>query len=110
MKDPGGRVQGAIDMHCHFAPAAYRRRSVDCIELAEQARAEGMAGVVLKSHDYETAALAYAVGRVVPGLAVFGGLCLDRPVGGLNPWAMETACRLAAKALLLPPTPAHTMH
>ena len=60
-------LEGAVDMHCHFGPDAHLERSVDCVEAAEQARAEGMAAIVLKSHDFPTSALAYAVGKVEGG-------------------------------------------
>ena len=36
-----------------------------------------------------TAALAYVVRKVVPGLEVFGGIDLNRSVGGVNPAAIE---------------------
>src|SRR4029453_12749706 len=60
------------------------------------------AAVVLKSHDYPTAALAAVVDRVVDGVRVFGGICCDREVGGVNPAAVETALRIGAKIVWLP--------
>jgi len=93
---------GAIDMHCHFAPDAHLERSVDCLEAASQARAIGMAAIVLKSHDYPTAALAYAVEKATPGIRVFGGIALDPPVGGINPHAVEVMCRTGGKVVWMP--------
>jgi hypothetical protein len=100
----GGRVDltGAVDLHCHFAPDAHRERSVDAFEAARDAAAAGHAAVVLKSHDYPTAALAWAVDHVVDGVRVFGGICCDREVGGLNPSAVDVALRLGAKVAWLP--------
>lgn len=100
--DTGDLVAGAVDMHCHFGPDAHLERSVDCLEAADQARGLGMAAIVLKSHDYQTAALAYAVDKVTPGIRVFGGIALDPPVGGINPHAMEVMCRIGGKVVWMP--------
>jgi hypothetical protein len=95
-------LTGAADLHCHFGPDAHRERSVDALEAARDAAAAGHTAVVLKSHDYPTAALAAIVDRVVDGVRVFGGICCDREVGGVNPAAVETALRLDAKIVWLP--------
>src|SRR5882724_12375284 len=93
---------GAADLHCHFGPDAHRERSVDALDAARDAAAARHAAVVLKSHDYPTAALAAIVDRVVDGVRVFGGICCDREVGGVNPAAVEVALRLGAKIVWLP--------
>jgi hypothetical protein len=95
-------LTGAADLHCHFGPDAHRERSVDALEAARDAADAGHAAVVLKSHDYPTAALAAIVDRIVDGVRVFGGICCDREVGGVNPAAVETALRLDAKIVWLP--------
>jgi hypothetical protein len=95
-------LTGAVDLHCHFGPDAHRERSVDAFEAARDAAAAGHAALVLKSHDYPTAALAWAVDQVVDGVRVFGGICCDREVGGLNPAAVDVALRLGAKVVWLP--------
>lgn len=95
-------LTGAIDMHCHFGPDAHRERSVTALEAAREAAAAGHAGIVLKSHDYPTAALAWAVQQAVPEIRVFGGICCDREVGGVNPAAVEAALRLGARVVWLP--------
>jgi len=99
-----GRIDlaGAADLHCHFGPDAHRERSVSAIEAARDAAIADHAAVVLKSHDYPTAALASVVDEIVPGIKVFGGICCDREVGGINPAAVETALRLGAKIVWLP--------
>ena len=101
---PAGRVDlvGAIDMHCHFGPDPHRRRSVDALELAMEATAAGYAGVVLKSHDYPTAAVAALVEKAVGGARLFGSICCDAEVGGVNPAAVEAALRIGAKVVWLP--------
>jgi hypothetical protein len=95
-------LTGAADLHCHFGPDAHRERSVDALDAARDAAAAGHSAVVLKSHDYPTAALAAIVDRVVDGVRVFGGICCDREVGGVNPAAVETALRVGAKIVWLP--------
>ncbi|GAB2483278.1 DUF6282 family protein [Jatrophihabitans fulvus] len=101
-------IDGAIDLHCHFGPepliarAVGATHSVDPFEAARDAVAHGMAAVVLKGHEFPTGLLARAVGAVVPGVDVIGGVCLDAPVGGLNPVAAETALNSGARVVWLP--------
>jgi hypothetical protein len=95
-------LDGAADLHCHFGPDAHRARSVDAFEAAREAAAAGHRAIVLKSHDFPTASLAWAVGAQVDGVSVFGGICCDREVGGMNPAAVEVALRLGAKIVWLP--------
>ena len=45
--------------------------------------------MVLKNHYEPTASLAYIVRKEVPGIEVFGGVVLNRSVGGVNPAAVE---------------------
>ena len=101
------RVEGAIDLHCHYGPDFIQANhnmqfSVTAIQAAQQAAEAGFAAIVLKSHDFPTAALAYALNQVVPNVRTFGGITLDYQVGGLNPRAVEHALRLGAKIVWLP--------
>jgi hypothetical protein len=48
-----------------------------------------MRGLVLKDHGGSTAALAYAARKAVPGIEVFGGIVLNRSIGGINVAAVE---------------------
>ncbi|SRR5579884_186347 len=82
------RLEGVIDIHVHSGPDS-TPRSIDAIDLAKLARQRGMRGLVLKNHYESTAALAYVVRQVVPGIEVFGGIDLNRSVGGINPAAVE---------------------
>jgi Family of unknown function (DUF6282) len=95
-------LTGAADLHCHFGPDAHRERSVDALEAGRDAAAAGHAAVVLKSHDYPTAALASVIDHIVDGVRVFGGICCDYEVGGVNPAAVETALRIGGKVVWLP--------
>jgi hypothetical protein len=81
-------LTGVIDIHAHCDPDS-SPRSIDAIDLAKLAKARGMRGLVLKNHYEPTASLAYVVRKVVPGIEIFGGIDLNRSVGGLNPAAIE---------------------
>ena len=81
-------LSGVIDIHAHSDPDS-RPRSIDAIDLARLAKERGMRGLVLKNHYESTAALAYVVRKVVPGIEIFGGIDLNRSVGGINPEAVE---------------------
>ena len=79
---------GVIDMHVHSHPDVFGR-NMDDIDVAQLAKARGMRGIVIKSHVAETASRAALVMKVVPGIDVFGGIALNRAVGGINPDAVE---------------------
>src|SRR6202521_3252646 len=85
---PGANLAGVIDIHADSGPDSVER-SIDAMDLARLAKARGMRGLVLKNHYESTAALAYVVGKEVPGIEIFGGIDLNRSVGGINPAAVE---------------------
>jgi hypothetical protein len=82
------QLNGVIDIHAHADPDSVPR-SIDAIDLAKLAKARGMRGLVLKNHYEPTASLAYIVRKEVPGIEIFGGVDLNRSVGGVNPAAIE---------------------
>ena len=85
-------LAGVIDLHAHVAPETSffnYARSLNAIEAAQIARIHGMRGMVFKEHHTETASWAYLVSQVVPGIELFGGIVLNRAVGGINPVAVE---------------------
>ena len=86
------QVQGAIDLHVHSAPDSVPR-ALTAIETAQIARRHGLRAVLYKSHFVETASLAYLVAQVVPEIGAYGGIALNRSVGGFNVAAVE---RMAA--------------
>ena len=79
---------GVIDMHVHSHPDVFGR-NMDDIDVAQLAKARGMRGILLKNHVSETASRAALVMKVVPGIEVFGGIVLNKAVGGVNPDAVE---------------------
>jgi hypothetical protein len=84
---------GAIDFHAHTGPDSMPR-TVDSIDLARLAKAEGMRAIVIKNHFVPTANDAYFVRKVVPGIEVFGGIDLNLTVGGMNPAAVENMAKI----------------
>jgi hypothetical protein len=87
-------LKDAIDIHAHLDPdsfgphSAQASRALDVIEMAQRAKQAGMRGFVIKQHYDQTAQLAYLTSKIVPGVEVFGQLCLNLTVGGLNPAAV----------------------
>ena len=95
-------LEGALDIHVHFAPDPRVERRGSAIEIAKQARDMGMRGLVLKSHDYPTHPVAYTVSEVVPGITLIGGIALDVEVGGLNPMAVESTAKMGGRVVWMP--------
>lgn len=80
-------LEGAIDFHVHSGPDSFTR-SVTDFEIAKIAKANGMRALVLKNHFTMTADRAYLAERAT-GMPCFGGIVLNRAVGGLNAAAIE---------------------
>ena len=94
-------LKGAIDMHAHTAPALFPR-PYDDADLAEHAVRYGMRGFVLKDHDMSTTGRAYYIDRMFPEVQPFGAVVLNRSVGGLNPYVVESAIHYGAKVIWMP--------
>ena len=82
------REAGVVDTHYHVGPELIVRR-YDVKMLADVAAPFG-ATLVLKNHTYPTTPLA-ALERAQFNARFFGGVVLNRYVGGLNPQAVESA-------------------
>ena len=85
---PAQTLTGVIDIHVHADPDSLPR-SIDALSLARLARQRGVRGMVFKNHYEPTASLAWIVRQEVPGFEAFGGIDLNRSVGGVNPAAVE---------------------
>ncbi len=81
-------LAGAIDFHVHSGPDS-RPRSVNDLEVARMTGRAGLRGIVLKNHFTMTADRAALAMAQVEGLEVFGGVVLNRAVGGLNAEAVR---------------------
>ena len=87
-------LTGVIDFHCHSGPDS-RPRSVTDIEIARLTKRAGMRGLVFKNHYTMTADRAALAMHVVSGIEIFGGIALNRAVGGLNPEAVRQMVQFA---------------
>jgi hypothetical protein len=84
---------GVIDLHVHSHPDVFGR-NMDDIDIAQLAKAKGLRGILLKNHISETASRAALAMKVVPGIEVWGGIVLNKAVGGINPDAVEWMHRM----------------
>ena len=81
-------LTGVIDMHVHAGPDS-RPRAMNDLEAARRAREAGLRAIVLKNHFTMTADRAALAIEQVEGLEIFGGIALNRAVGGINPEAVR---------------------
>jgi hypothetical protein len=76
---------------------------VDDFTALREADRLGMAGIILKNHYEPTGARAQIANRYAnTRTRAFGGVVLNWPVGGLNPYAAESAIRLGARIVWMP--------
>ena len=61
-----------------------------------------MRAIVLKNHHGITSDRATLVSKVVPGVEVYGGVCMNRYSGGINPYSVEAAMRMGGKFVWFP--------
>jgi hypothetical protein len=94
-------LEGAYDFHVHSAPSIFKRKQTDW-ELLEDAKLARMGGFVLKSHESSTVERAFLLKEKEPDINVFGGIVLNQHVGGLNPYAVETALKMGGKVVWFP--------
>jgi len=94
-------LKGAFDLHIHCSPDIVSR-SVDDLDMAEDAVKNGMSGFVIKNHYAPTAGRAALVRKLYPGLNAVGSVTLDSAVGGINPMAVETMARMGGKVVWFP--------
>ena len=95
-------LRGSYDLHVNAAPDGSQQRRMDALEVARCAYEAEMGGFVLKSNDYNTTPLTYALNQMYPGLNVFGAITLNRSVGGINPDAVQVAADLGAQVVWMP--------
>lgn len=89
-------LKGAWDLHPHLDPDSagpFSRgqagRGTDVLDMANEAKALGMRGFVIKQHYSTSAETAYMVRKAVPGVEVFGAVTLNYAMGALNRKAVE---------------------
>lgn len=94
-------LKGLYDLHIHAGPDV-RVRKLTSVELVQRAKQAGMAGVLLKCHASPTTIAATSLEEIIGGIRVFGSLCLNFEVGGLNPEAARAAIAMGAKEIWMP--------
>ena len=94
-------LKGAWDVHVHASPCVSPRK-MTAVELATKAQESGMSGFVLKSHHGSTSELATVINDLFLSLTVYGGVTLNRTVGGLNPLAVEASFLVGGRLVWLP--------
>lgn len=95
-------LEGGYDLHVHTTPS-HLDRLLDDIELVEQADHYKMSGVMIKNHYESTAGRASLINHHFTfNTKALGGLVLNWPAGGINPYAVESALKLGATFVWLP--------
>lgn len=95
---------GGVDLHTHPGPSPFPRR-MSITEAATDAATVGFRAIVCKSHHHsmQTDILALeSVGLADTGVKAYGGVALNRTVGGLNPYAVELALRMGGRVVWFP--------
>lgn len=97
---------GAVDLHCHvdleFSRTQFRKALPEW-EWLPRAEAAGMRAVVLKSHLWPSVSISPFLAQLYEGsVDVESSITLNPTVGGLDPWAVEAAVQMGAKAVFLP--------
>jgi hypothetical protein len=80
-------LKGLIDFHVHSGPDSFTRSITD-LEIARIAKDRGMGALVLKNHFTMTADRAFLAERLT-GQRCYGGVVLNRALGGLNAEAIR---------------------
>jgi hypothetical protein len=75
---------------------------MDATETAMAAKASGMSGIVIKHHHIPTVDRGYFTNKAVPEVCVYGGVTLNYALGGLNPFAVDSALKLGGKMVWMP--------
>jgi len=101
MERAEGLLEGAIDIHIHVGPDI-KERLLNGFEAANQAREVGMKAIVLKGHHINTTDRAEMISAAIEGIKVYGGITLNKSMGGFNPFAVEVAIKLGAKMIWFP--------
>ncbi|MFI5913281.1 DUF6282 family protein [Dactylosporangium sp. NPDC051541] len=105
---------GAVDLHQHPGPSPFPRR-MSILDAARDAAGAGFRAIVAKSHHHSMVTDILALRSAGLGelpIEVYGGIALNRTVGGLNPYAVELALRMGGRMVWFPTlsSAAHVQH
>ena len=96
-------IKDGYDLHTHTTPS-HVSRALDDFMLLHEADEYEMAGVMIKNH-YEPTAARAVIANLYAGTKktkAFGSVTLNWPVGGLNPYAVESSLKMGAKIVWMP--------
>ncbi|MEV6634782.1 DUF6282 family protein [Actinoplanes sp. NPDC051470] len=107
-------LAGAVDLHQHPGPSPFPRR-MSILDAARDAASVGFRAIVAKSHHHSMVTDILALrtaGLQDLSTEVYGGVALNRTVGGLNPYAVELALRMGGRMVWFPTlsSAAHISH
>lgn len=95
-------LKGAVDLHIHSGPSLHPRK-IDHIEALSEADEAGLRAILLKDHYYPTMPLATLMNdNLGKSTKVLGAIVLNRPLGGLNPIAVDYALKQGARIVWMP--------
>ena len=95
-------VEGSYDLHVHSAPS-HVKRTIDDIDLIKKASTYKLAGVLIKNHYEPTSGRSELINTHFNFFTkAYGGVVLNSTVGGINPYACESALKMGAKIVWLP--------
>ena len=104
-------LEGAYDTHIHAGPDSFACRPVSEADVAKMACDYGMGGVVFKLQSAIGAARQQFVQEIADRYAdehgkkrveVYSGVVLNKPVGGINPYAVEASLEMGGKYVWTP--------
>ena len=89
-------LTGAVDFHIHSSPDVTDRSLTD-FEIAALAQRRGLKAIVIKNHYSNTVGRAVLVNIAFDKIKVFGGVVLNKSVGGINPEAVIAMYKMSAE-------------
>ena len=103
-------LNGAYDMHAHPSPYPSGMKDGDCdmfatddISILREGAAVGEKGIVIKCHEFGSAARAWIANKYADcSCKAYGSLTFGYEVGGINPVAADTAAKYGAKVIWFP--------
>lgn len=94
-------MEGTFDIHVHAYPDVIPRLGDD-LAIAKKCKEAGMCGIAVKGMQESTTSRAYYVNQLLEDFRMVGGICLNYPVGGLNPSAVDTCLRSGGRIVWMP--------
>ena len=96
-------LNGAVDLHCHSGPSVMPR-SIDHIEVAQEASKVGMKALLFKDHYYSATPVTELLMNHFSHLEVqlLSGVPLNNTTGGINRYTVDHGINLGAKLVWMP--------